>query len=44
MLEMRESGAPRTPYLSDGDTLRIEVRDAGGLSLFGAIDHRVKAA
>jgi fumarylacetoacetate (FAA) hydrolase len=30
-------GAPRTPFLSRGDTVRIEMRDARRHSLFGAI-------
>ena len=30
------------PYLQDGDRVRIEVRDAAGHSVFGAIDQAVK--
>ena len=41
MLEQIESGAPRTPFLKFGDRVRIEMRDAGGTSIFGAIDSRV---
>lgn len=43
-LEMIEHGAPRTPFLSFGDRVRIEMRDARGASLFGAIDQRVVRA
>jgi fumarylacetoacetate (FAA) hydrolase len=30
------------PYLQNGDRVRIEVRDASGRSVFGAIDQAVK--
>ena len=43
MIETRDLGAPKTPYLADGDQLRIEVHDADGVSIFGAIHHRVTA-
>ena len=43
-IETLETGAPLTPYLQFGDTIRIEVRDAGGRSVFGAIEQRVVAA
>ena len=36
-------GAPRTPFLKDGDTVRIEMRDARRHSLFGAIEQVVRA-
>ena len=35
------SGAPRTPCLVDGDTVRIEVQGRDGLSVFGRIEQRV---
>lgn len=41
MLETLEHGAPRTAYLSFGDRVRIEMLDARGRSIFGAIDQRV---
>jgi fumarylacetoacetate (FAA) hydrolase len=41
MLELLETGAARTPFLSFGDRVRIEMRDAAGRSLFGAIDQQV---
>ncbi|AMN41614.1 fumarylacetoacetate hydrolase family protein [Rhodoplanes sp. Z2-YC6860] len=34
-------GAPKTPYLNFGDRVRIEMNDAQGRSIFGAIDHEV---
>jgi fumarylacetoacetate (FAA) hydrolase len=43
-LEQVEFGAPRTPFLKFGDRVRIEMFDARGASLFGAIDQRVAAA
>ncbi len=41
--EMIDSGAPRTPFLSIGDRVRIEMHDADGRDLFGAIDQQVVA-
>jgi fumarylacetoacetate (FAA) hydrolase len=43
-LEQLEHGAARTPYLSFGDRVRIEMLDATGHSIFGAIDQRVARA
>jgi fumarylacetoacetate (FAA) hydrolase len=37
-------GAPVTPFLRDGDRVRIEMTDAAGHSIFGAIDQRVRIA
>jgi fumarylacetoacetate (FAA) hydrolase len=34
-------GEPRTPFLKFGDRVRIEMLDAGGRSIFGAIDQEV---
>ena len=34
-------GAPKTPYLKFGDTVRIEVTDGAGRSIFGAIEQTV---
>jgi fumarylacetoacetate (FAA) hydrolase len=34
-------GAPRTPFLTAGDRVRIEMQDGEGRSIFGAIDQRV---
>ncbi|OBV36847.1 fumarylacetoacetate hydrolase family protein [Janthinobacterium psychrotolerans] len=41
MYETIESGAPQTAYLKFGDRVRIEMVDAGGASIFGAIDQAV---
>ncbi len=41
MYETIEQGAPSTPFLRFGDTVRIEMLDADGASLFGAIDQEV---
>lgn len=40
-LEQIQHGAPRTPFLKFGDTVRIEMLDAGGHSIFGAIHQTV---
>ncbi len=34
-------GAPKTPFLSFGDRVRIEMEDEQGRSIFGAIDQEV---
>ena len=44
MLETLEQGRPVTPFLSFGDRVRIEMFDAAGDSIFGAIDQRVVKA
>ncbi|MGO9544439.1 MAG: fumarylacetoacetate hydrolase family protein [Rhodomicrobium sp.] len=36
-------GAPRTPFLRAGDRVRIEMLDAKGASIFGAIEQVVRA-
>jgi fumarylacetoacetate (FAA) hydrolase len=36
-------GAPRTPFLKAGDTVRIEMLDAAGQSIFGPIDQTVRS-
>ena len=40
-LEQMESGSPRTPFLQFGDRVSIEMLDAAGKSIFGALDNRV---
>ncbi len=40
-LEMIERGAPETPFLRFGESVRIEFVDARGASPFGAIEQRV---
>lgn len=41
MTEMLEHGEARTPFLHFGDVVRIEMLDAAGVSIFGAIEQRV---
>lgn len=41
MIETLELGAPKTPFMTRGDTIRIEALDSGDRSIFGAIDQRV---
>ena len=43
-LEQLADGAPSTPFLRFGDRVRIEMLDAQGKSIFGAIDQRVVKA
>ena len=42
MLEILDKGEAITPYMHFGDTIRIEMLDENGKSLFGAIDQSVK--
>ena len=44
MLEIIEGGKPVTPFMKFGDTVRIEMFDAEGRTLFGAIEQRVEKA
>jgi len=44
MLEILEHGAARTPFLRFGERVRIEMLDADGHSIFGAIDQAVERA
>jgi fumarylacetoacetate (FAA) hydrolase len=41
MIETIDSGKPTTPFLKFGDVIRIEMFDAIGNSVFGAIEQRV---
>lgn len=41
MLETIESGKAQTPFLKFGDRVRIEMLDAEGRSIFGAIDQQI---
>jgi fumarylacetoacetate (FAA) hydrolase len=43
-IETIEQGKPATTFLKFGDTVRIEMLDAEGRSIFGAIDQRVVKA
>ena len=42
MLEIVEQGEAKTPFLKFGDRVRIEMFDASGQSIFGAIDQTVR--
>jgi fumarylacetoacetate (FAA) hydrolase len=42
LVEQVESGAAKTPFLAFGDRVRIEMLDANGESVFGAIDQKVE--
>ncbi|WP_028537206.1 fumarylacetoacetate hydrolase family protein [Paludibacterium yongneupense] len=44
MRELMEQGAVLTPYLRPGDRIRIEMLDAGGGSVFGAMEQLVVAS
>jgi fumarylacetoacetate (FAA) hydrolase len=44
MIETIEQGKPRTPFLRFGDRVRIEMPDAAGHSIFGAIEQTVERA
>jgi fumarylacetoacetate (FAA) hydrolase len=41
MIETIANGKPSTPFMRFGDTIRIEMLDAAGASVFGAIDQKV---
>ncbi|KPN19559.1 2-keto-4-pentenoate hydratase [Xanthomonas sp. Mitacek01] len=41
-VEALEHGKPQTPFMSFGDTVRIEMLDAEGRSLFGAIEQVIE--
>jgi fumarylacetoacetate (FAA) hydrolase len=43
-VETVEAGAPKTPFLGFGDRVRIEMLDAAGHSIFGAIEQKVVQA
>lgn len=42
--EILEDGQAKTPFLKFGDRVRIEMKDAAGRSIFGAIDQQVVEA
>ncbi len=42
MIEVLEQGAAQTPFLRFGDRVRIEMTDAAGRTLFGAIDQEIR--
>jgi len=41
MLEIIADGKPSTPFMKFGDTIRIEMFDSKGNSIFGAIDQKI---
>ena len=41
-VETLETGKPVTPFMRFGDTVRIEMLDRAGASLFGAIEQRIE--
>ncbi len=41
MIETIYDGAAKTPFMSFGDTVEIRMEDAGGKSIFGAIEQKV---
>jgi fumarylacetoacetate (FAA) hydrolase len=43
-LELIAGGKAQTPFMKYGDTVRIEMFDAGGQSVFGAIEQKVVPA
>ena len=44
MLEIIRDGKPSTAFLRFGDRVRIEMRDAAGQTIFGAIEQQIVAA
>jgi fumarylacetoacetate (FAA) hydrolase len=42
MIETINSGKPQTPFMKFGDTVRIEMKDKQGHSVFGAIEQEVQ--
>ena len=42
MIETIRDGGPKTPFMRFGDTVRIEMKDAEGHSIFGAIEQTVE--
>ncbi|MEM7695394.1 MAG: fumarylacetoacetate hydrolase family protein [Pseudomonadota bacterium] len=42
MIETIETGGPKTPFLTEGDTVRIAMDDGDGRSIFGAIEQTVR--
>ena len=37
-----ETGKPITPFMSFGDTVRVEMRDRHGHDIFGAIEQKIE--
>ena len=43
-IEVIEGGEPSTDFMKFGDTVRIDMKDCDGMSVFGAIEQRVVSA
>ncbi len=43
MLEIIAGGKPVTPFMSFGDSIRIEMLDKHGASIFGAIEQLIES-
>jgi len=41
-VHLLRDGKPSTPFMSFGDTVRIEMLDPDGNSIFGAIEQRIE--
>ena len=41
-IETIEQGGPKTPFMRFGDTVRVEMKDKAGHSIFGAIEQTVR--
>jgi fumarylacetoacetate (FAA) hydrolase len=41
MIETIQAGKPATAFMQDGDTVRMEMHDASGQSVFGSIEQTV---
>lgn len=41
-IEVIEGGQPKTPFLRFGDTVRVEMKDSAGRSIFGAIEQTLE--
>ena len=44
MIETIALGEAKTPFMQPGDTVRVEMRDKDGHSIFGAIEQTVVQA
>ena len=42
MIETINNGEPKTDFMQFGDTVRIEMKDEAGHSIFGAIEQAVE--
>ena len=42
MYEILEQGKPQTPFMKFGDSIKIEMFDRDGMTIFGSISQRIK--